>query len=160
MVSITFSIDNTSPSSRKRRYSRFKIAEIPCLRCGTCCRKYQPRLASDEITKLALKLGVSLPEFIEQFTDRRWPGTQSFLLRQQNDACTFLAAPDKNQVYLCRIQAFKPGCCRSWNADLHKPECREGLKNRFKLVVDSRGRITGDQLNLDTFEKYVDLLKS
>jgi Fe-S-cluster containining protein len=160
MVSITFSNDNTSQRNHNRHYSRFKITEISCLRCGVCCRKYQPRLTADEITQLALQFGVSFPEFINQFTDHRWPGTQSFLLRQQNDACLFLEAPVKNRASMCHIQTFKPSCCRSWNADLNKPECQEGLKNRFNLVVDSRGRISGDQVDLEKFEKYVDSLIS
>lgn len=146
-------------NNRNRRYSPLKISEIPCLRCGSCCRSYQPWLTLAEIDQLADRLGISVSRFIADYTDRRWPGTQSYLLLHRDAACLFLEVSPAARQSLCRIQAFKPACCRAWNSSLYKPECQVGLRNRFGLAVDPQGGIFGNQADLSAFEEYVTSLK-
>jgi Fe-S-cluster containining protein len=160
MVEETVPDKSLNQNNRNRRYSQFKISAIPCLRCGACCRSYQPWLTLAEIDQLADRFGISVSKFISDYTDRRWPGTQSYLLLHREGACLFLEASPGTRQSLCRIQAFKPACCRAWNSSLYKPECQAGLKDRFGLAVDPQGRIFGDAANLSAFEEYVMSLKS
>ena len=115
--------------------------DISCLCCGTCCRKYQPRLTADDVTLISKKLGLPSQQFIQDYTDHRWPGTQSFLLIHKNEACVFLEYFLEKGISLCRIHSFKPACCRDWACGLIKPECQEGLKNKFGIKVDSSDRM-------------------
>jgi Fe-S-cluster containining protein len=159
MVEETVPDKNLDQNNRNRCYSRLKIAEVPCLCCGVCCWQYQPWLTPAEIEQLAGRFCVSVSEFIGDYTDRRWPGTQSYLLLHRDGACLFLAVSPATRQSLCRIHAFKPASCRAWNSSLYKPECQAGLKNRFGLSVDSQGRIFGDQPDLAAFEEYIGSLK-
>jgi len=114
---------------------------ISCLCCGTCCRKYQPRLTADEVKLISEKLDLSSQQFIQDYTDHRWPGTQSFLLIHKNEQCVFLDTFPEKDISLCRIHSIKPACCRDWATGLNKPECQEGLKNKFGIKVDSSDRM-------------------
>jgi uncharacterized protein len=114
---------------------------ISCLCCGTCCRKYQPRLTADEVRLISNKLGLSSETFIKDYTDPRWPGTESFLLIHKNAACIFLQDDSSQNISLCSIHAFKPACCSDWACGLEKPECQQGLKSKFGIKVDSSGQI-------------------
>jgi Fe-S-cluster containining protein len=134
------------------------ISNIPCLRCGTCCSKYQPRLSLPEAKTIADKLGLTWEDFLAQYADPRWPGTQSFLIRHHQDKCIFLLnSVDKTQN-LCSIHAFKPACCRNWENDLNKAECQEGLKAKWELTVDSSGKIYGSKLKVKAFERFIQTL--
>lgn len=72
-----------------------------------------------------------------RYTDRRWPGTQSFLLIHVNAACVFMETTPDTNLSLCRIHSFKPACCREWEAGIHKPECQSGLSKLLGITVDS-----------------------
>lgn len=102
---------------------------LVCFRCGICCRKFQIRVNQQEAMQIARKLNILWTEFVTNYIDPRWPGTRSYLLRQVNGACVFLQQVDKSQVATCLIHPFRPESCRSWQAGLDKPECKEGLDN-------------------------------
>jgi uncharacterized protein len=160
MVEETDQNSNLNKNSRKRFYSRFKIPDVPCLRCGTCCRKYQPWLTPAEVDQLAARLNISTADCIAAYTDRRWPGTRSFLLLHRNGGCLFLEASPDGTQFLCQIHAFKPASCRDWAAGLEKPECQAGLKSLFDLAIDPQGRIYGDADKLASFETCVCFYRS
>ena len=104
-----------------------KKGEFACFHCGVCCYVFQPQVNLNEAQALAKKLGIKWEVFKAEYTDPRWPGTQTFLLRKENGACIFLKkTPDG--LSLCRIHSAKPSCCSEWQAGLDKPECREGLR--------------------------------
>jgi Fe-S-cluster containining protein len=136
------------------------VYDFTCFRCGTCCSRYQPRLSLNEAHNLADKLKVSWEDFLEQYTDRRWPGTQSFLIRAHNDACLFLQTPANKKQRLCLIHLYKPACCREWQSGLDHPECRQGLFDIWRLIVDSTGHLCGSPENVQEFEVYVNTLSS
>jgi Fe-S-cluster containining protein len=121
-----------------------------CICCGTCCRKYQPWLTPEEVTKIAGQLNINTEKFYSDYTDRRWPGTESFLLVHVDNACVFLKTDSATQLSLCRIHAFKPACCLSWTAGIHKPECQAGLKKLFGITVapDATLQATNEQLQM------------
>lgn len=104
----------------------------PCSRCGVCCTKYQVRLGLAEAQHIAYKLGIGWDEWLNLYTDRRWPGTASFLLRHCNGACVFLEQTKVHNVTLCLIQSFKPSACRDWMPSLYQHDCREGLIKQGK----------------------------
>lgn len=106
---------------------------FPCLRCGVCCSKYQALLNLQELQQLADGLAISCEEFKDKYTDHRWGGTESFLLRHQDGACIFLAREENSRLTYCSINSFKPSDCLAWSPDPDKPECREGLKNQNNL---------------------------
>lgn len=97
-----------------------------CFRCGICCMKYQVRLTTTEAGVLARNLGLSLPEFIDNYTDPRWPGNDTYLLKHENGACVFLQSEGNQIITSCRIHNFRPQDCRNWIAGWDKPECRKG----------------------------------
>jgi len=108
----------------------------------------------DEGRSIAQKLGLSWDRFLDEYTDKRWPGTRSFLLKHQDGACIFLSRPADNQTRLCSIHNFKPACCLEWKADLKNAECREGMQNLWGLTVDPAGRISGSQEKIEQFRLF------
>ncbi len=155
MVEKTSAEGDSLFENRNRRLSIFKLTDVPCLRCGTCCRKYQPWLTAAEISILATYLGDGIDQFIDKYTDRRWPGTQSFLISQRNGACLFLQDEPSGRQSLCGIHTVKPACCRAWNAGLYRPECQYGLKTIFGLEVDRQGCISGPPDLIRAFEAAI-----
>jgi Fe-S-cluster containining protein len=111
--------------------------EFNCICCGTCCRKFQPRLNTSELEVIAGRLGITVARFIADYTDHRWPGTLSYLLVHRDEACVFLYSTPDTHLQLCRIHDFKPSCCRDWAAGIQKSECRAGLKNLCGIEVDA-----------------------
>jgi Fe-S-cluster containining protein len=108
----------------------------PCLRCGTCCSKFQALLDIHEVEQVASGLGISNDAFISKYTDPRWGGTQSVLLRHQDGACIFLVRERETNLTSCSINSFKPRDCEAWAAHPDKPECTEG---RIKLSAICKG---------------------
>ena len=143
----------------KQNCCNLDISNIPCLRCGNCCSKYQPRLSLSEARIIADKLGLSWERFLVQCTDPRWPGTQSFLIRHRKDICWFLHVSVDKKQSLCLIHAFKPACCQNWEAGLTRSECQDGLKAKWGLTVDSSRRICGPQQKIEAFERFIQSLK-
>jgi Fe-S-cluster containining protein len=119
--------------------------DTSCFRCGVCCVKFQVRLSSDAAVKLAAKLNLSLPEFIARYTDPRWPGENSCLIKRKNGACIFLERSGR-MLTGCRIYAFRPQSCREWQAGPDKAECRIGRMSLLKnLKSQNSNRKTTSQ---------------
>jgi Fe-S-cluster containining protein len=132
--------------------------EIRCLRCGTCCAKYQPRLSLAEAHRIADTLGVSWQYFADEYSDKRWPGIRSLLVRQKNGFCAFLktSPPEEQPLTVdCLIHDFKPACCREWKTGLHRPECQQGLKNQWGVSVDASGALCGARDKIEAFERFI-----
>jgi Fe-S-cluster containining protein len=129
--------------------------KFPCICCGTCCSKYQPRLSKIEAHRIADKLKISWDQFRKEYTDPRWPGTQSFLIKHTNGACLFLKTSADKKQKICLIHDIKPDCCREWIQGPDRPECREGLKMIWGLTIDDSGRIFGLPEKLEAFQKYL-----
>ena len=94
-----------------------------CNRCTACCRwPGQVSLVPEQIATIAAFLGITEPEFIEQFTrlNRTRPGLA--LQDQADGSCIFLEGGD------CRIQPVKPQQCREfpnlWNFPGFERACR------------------------------------
>ena len=143
----------------KDGFNKTDVYDLPCIRCGTCCSRFQPRLELPEVKLIAGKLGISWKSFLQDYTDPRWPGTTSFLLLQNNGVCLFLKSSTDNKQNLCLIHDFKPSCCLDWKSSLERRECREGLKTRWDLAVDSSGRISGSREKLAEFERFLQSLR-
>jgi Fe-S-cluster containining protein len=104
-----------------------KASQFVCLCCGTCCKRYQARISIAEANSIAYNLNLPADQFINDYTDHRWPGTQSYLIRQVNSACIFLKPSEDAALMLCSIHPFKPDCCLAWQAGADREECQEGL---------------------------------
>lgn len=100
-------------------------APIPCLRCGTCCTRYQPPLDAKHVDDIASALGISSSECLSQYALKA-PIKEGYLLKRTDKGCIFLAF-DADGRASCAIHPFRPGACRDWTPSLGKPECREGL---------------------------------
>ncbi len=98
---------------------------IECLRCGTCCRRHQPRLSTKEIQALAKGLGISVDDFISRYVQVT---TVGYLLRQTEKGCVFLTYEEDKARASCRIYSFRPEACRNWAPSLSRRECQEGLE--------------------------------
>ena len=142
-------------NNRKRQIYKLGISEIPCLCCGVCCSKFQPRLDLSEARTIAAHLGVNLERFLTDYTDPRWPGTRSLLLRHVNGACVFLRTSEEDKKKLCFIHSFKPSCCVEWKQGIDRSECLEGLKADWDLSVDYSGKICGPKEKIESFEKFI-----
>ncbi|MBE0430661.1 MAG: YkgJ family cysteine cluster protein [Dehalococcoidia bacterium] len=109
-------------------------APIPCLRCGTCCNRYQPPLGSKDIESIASALGISNSECVSRYALKA-PIKEGYLLKRTDKGCIFLAF-DADGRARCAVHPSQPQACRDWTPSLSKPECREGLAR-----VKSRGHI-------------------
>jgi len=146
----------SSVHAEKLQTIRLASEEIPCFWCGVCCTYYQAYLELPEANALAAKLDMDWNKFVQEYTDPRWGSDKSVLLRRTVHGCPFLEQPDGSAFGLCRIHAFKPQCCRDWQAKLWKKECRRGLSQFWNLCVDENDHITGtpdDMLVFQTFLK-------
>ncbi len=123
---------------------------IACLFCGTCCSRYQPNLSFSEVRRIADTMGVVWEVFVEEYTDPRWPATNSFLLRHENGACIFLVRDPATDRANCRIHAFKPNSCLEWPASIFKRECQAGLR-RWNLAVNAAGEVRGSAESIERF---------
>lgn len=132
---------------------------IPCLRCGECCRTYQVRVELEEAVRLAQRLGISVKEFLEAYTDKRWPGERSFLLRQESGHCVFLDAGLSNSgITECIIQSFKPASCREWCSNLSHIECRKGMMRMLGISRDGSGEVVSPEEGRVLFEAHLEEL--
>jgi Fe-S-cluster containining protein len=145
-------------NNRKRLFREIDIKTIPCLRCGTCCKFFQPRISLAEARSIAEKLNLSWEHFVTEFTDPKWPGIQSFLIRHNQNGCIFLNTNPATKQSYCQIHAFKPACCREWKSGLERSECQKGLKSHWDLRVDSDNQICGTKEQLAALKTYIDTL--
>lgn len=141
--------------SRNRTIHKPEISEFPCLHCGTCCSRYQPQISLSEARTISIKLNISWESFISDYIDPRWPGTQSFLLRQINGACIFLKPTTDKKQHLCLIHDFKPACCLDWQPGINRSECLDGLKANWDITLDSRGRILGTPQKIQALNLFI-----
>jgi Fe-S-cluster containining protein len=132
---------------------------FPCFCCGICCSDYQVHLELTEAKEIADRLGVSLQNFLDDYTDHRWPGVSSYLLRHNAGRCVFLEQEQGSATGLCRIHAFKPIACRQWSASPYRRECRQGLLRYWGLSVDDAGEIVGSAEALQCFQSFLGTLK-
>jgi hypothetical protein len=136
-----------------------ELSNIPCLRCGTCCSKFQVRVSLAEGHNIAERLGVSWQEWRLNSTDPRWPGSESLLICHRDGACIYLKRSANSQC-LCSIHSFKPSSCSQWQSDLAKSECRDGLKSAWGLTIDGYGDFSGPARNLRRFQHFLKSLHS
>jgi Fe-S-cluster containining protein len=128
---------------------------FPCFRCGVCCRKYQARLDMGEARCIADELKMSWEEFGDRYLDSRWPGVESFLLRQGRGGCIFLEQEKDSSIATCLIHPFRSSACRDWTPDLHRSECQEGLSKYWGLAVDSQGQLKGAKIKVQRFQAFL-----
>ncbi|MBI5386201.1 MAG: YkgJ family cysteine cluster protein [Verrucomicrobia bacterium] len=85
-----------------------------CQRCGACCRiEGQVRLTDVDLMRLSVLLGLSEPDFIQQYTELAADRRGLVLKDQPDGACVFLKGSD------CRVNPMKPQQCaefpQAWN---------------------------------------------
>jgi len=130
------------------------FTDLPCFRCGICCRRYQPRIGLLEARTIADGLGLSWEEFAASYLDSRYFGEERFLLRQHNGACIFLEQLDE-RLALCKIHPFKPSACRDWVPSLFRRECQTALAQFWGLSVDNQGNLLGSDDALNRFYSFL-----
>ena len=132
---------------------------IECFRCGICCSRYQVRLSLAEVQHIADELAISREEFVEKYTDYRWPSTKSFLVRQNRGACIFLRHDTDGNITSCLIHTFRPASCRKWKPSQYQTECQEGLYKYWGLKVSPDGKIKGNKSSIQRFQAFLKSLK-
>ncbi len=132
-----------------------KEPSIPCFRCGICCSRYQVGMSPAEAQRIADELGISWEKFIEGYTDRRWPGTKSFLLCQSRGTCVFLKSDEGSNNTSCLIHPFRPSSCREWTASQYRPECQEGLYKYWGIKVNPGGKLQGTKVRMQRFQSFL-----
>jgi Fe-S-cluster containining protein len=125
-----------------------------CFLCGVCCTRYQVRIELSEAKNIAKHLNLSLPEFLNTYTDSRWPGENTFLISHRNGKCIFLESTQATKITKCSIHSFRPQDCRNWTSEINKPECQKGLA-MWNLEVNSAGKLTGSSENLCQFSLFM-----
>lgn len=131
----------------------------PCFCCGICCTKYQVHLDMEEAQEVAAHLNLPLQQFLDEYTDTRWPGEDTFLIKQKEGVCIFLTQDSNSPAKFCRIHEFKPSSCRKWSASLFRRECRQGLSRDWELSVNESGEITGSPANIKKFKEFLKTLE-
>ncbi len=103
-------------------------SEMPCLRCGVCCTKWQPPLDSEEARDIARALGIPYGSFRDKYLQVYPFRANSYLIRRQEGTCVFLRF--EKGLACCSIHEHKPEACRRWKPSLEKSECQEGLRKQ------------------------------
>jgi len=154
--------NKTNDGAMHVRYSmnskQMSLSLIPCLRCGTCCSKFDVRVTGEEAEIICERIGITREEWINSYIDKRWPGTDSFILKRINKRCTFLKQNDDQN--LCSIHSFKPGLCVEWEGGIHRAECRDGLQRRWGITVDHDGNLIGTLATLQRFRAFVESIQN
>jgi len=130
------------------------LASFSCCLCGECCSRYQVRLSVSEAKRISEKLGLEWEEFRDCYTDAKWPGESSLLLRHQDGACVFLKRTAGERTAVCSIHSFKPESCIQWTPGPFRKECRDGLERRWKLKVGEDGRLIGTEEDIKRYKKF------
>jgi Fe-S-cluster containining protein len=108
-----------------------------CFRCGICCTKFQAIVRFDEMQKIATYLGISVDEWVKQYSDPKWFSYRNFLIKHVDSACVFLRY--ENDLSTCTIYPARPACCSDWIASEEQKECQEGLKKLANLKEQQTG---------------------
>jgi len=131
-----------------------QAADLPCFRCGECCRRFQVLLERSEARRIADYLGITMDELIGKYADPRWPGADKYLIRHSKGSCMFLRGDGRE--FLCAVHRVKPRSCIEWAAALSRPECRRGLESYWRLTVDGAGEILGAPAKMKAFQQFLD----
>lgn len=137
--------------------SQKDITTLHCFLCGVCCTKYHVRITLSDAKTIAAKLDMELDDFLLKYTDARWPGQESFILKRSDEGCIFLKRKER-QVALCSIHDFKPQTCVEWSPSHFRKECQEGLKNCWNLEFDVHGQVRGQEQDVERFMRFIDSL--
>jgi len=129
------------------------VHTMPCLRCGTCCSKFDVRVTLEEAHLIVDTLGISWDEWMNGYINTRWPGTKTFILRRINNRCIFLK--QQEEQLLCSIHSFKPSLCIEWKEGIHRKECRQGLKQRWGIIIDAAGNLNGTPQALQRYRSFL-----
>jgi len=124
---------------------------MACFRCGICCTVYQVNIGLAEGQRIADGLGLVWEEFLNRYTDERWPGTTNFLLRKNNGACVFLERIEGSKVTRCLIHPIRPSSCIDWVPSLYRRECQRELANYWGLAVSLSGQLEGSTQKVREF---------
>ncbi len=138
--------------------NNINFEQLPCFRCGICCRRYQVRLTLAEARRLAGNLQIGWTEFVNTYTDPRWPGQDTFLLRHRHGSCIFLKNTAGGLEKRCLIYPFRPQDCHEWTPALTRSECQQGL-TRWNLKVNAHGKLKGSKVDLQKFQSFLNTLK-
>ena len=129
-----------------------------CFRCGECCTRYQVLVDRDEIEVIYGYLGITLSDFMRDYTDPRWPVPGKWLLRHRdNGGCIFLA--QRGREALCSIHSVKPKPCRDWSPDLSRKECCGGLARVWGLALNQNEELCGTEHDKEAFREYLKTLE-
>ncbi len=129
-----------------------------CLRCGTCCSRFQVLVEEHELERIAGYLGISRLRLIAKYADPRWPVAGKYLIQHRRGRCAFLR--EEGRQFLCSIHPVKPQPCLDWHFSLDRPECRRGLERNWQLGVDAQGEPAGSPENLARLGAYLEELNS
>ena len=98
---------------------------LECMRCGTCCTKYQAIVNSEEIQTIADYLCITKNEWVKEYSEPRWQSQKNHLIRHVDSGCVFLKY--EKEITFCNIHPARPLCCSAWIPSLDNKECQEGL---------------------------------
>ena len=79
------------------------FTEIDCLQCASCCRYLGPRIANQDITKMAKALHISASEFFDTYLRTDEDGDMVF----KTMPCPFLMSDNYCSIYESRPKACK-----------------------------------------------------
>jgi Fe-S-cluster containining protein len=135
------------------------ISINPCHAC-TAAPVVQPLTSAvtmEEARRISEKAAISWSDWMSSYINNRWQGKESFILRRINNRCIFLKQVDDQ--YLCSIHTFKPDLCIEWQEGMHRHECRQGLKRRWDITIDTDGNLTGTADALQSFRSFLESLR-
>ena len=89
--------------------NKFTKQSFQCNRyCGECCKKLSVMVSKEDIKNIT-KLGYKK----EDFLDEDLLSINKFMLKRNNDGCTFLKQ-NKDGMYSCSIHKNRPKTCRQY----------------------------------------------
>lgn len=121
--------------------------------------RFSVRLTLEEAKGIAEKLGLTLDGFRENYTEPAWPGVESLLVVHRNGECIFLELLQDGKLTRCKIQSFKPECCRDWKAGINQRECQDGLERYWGLKFSLSGEVEGPKEKLREFKVFMASIK-
>lgn len=116
------------------------FAKIDCLKCANCCKTTSPIFREIDISRIAKKLKISIPEFqlhyLKMDEDKDWVLQQS--------PCTFLMEDNK-----CFIYDVRPQACRDYpHTDRKRIVQVLDLTEKNALICPAVADITAQMLEI------------
>jgi Fe-S-cluster containining protein len=134
------------PERRFRKVAEEIEEKIDCRACANCCKVAETNLQERDVEKLARHLGISVKQFIAEYTTMSVQEDDEVILRRNEHGCIFLDGND------CSVYEARPGTCGDFP---HLVRGAGSIQSRMWQMID---RATYCPIVYNTLEEYKEIV--